>query len=279
MLISEAFELYRQDVIVFANQSKKTEENHLVCLRALLVFFGDQHIETISFQMIRDWKLALEKTRSIETVRNYIVKLRVVLDYCTKKGLSVINPDLIPIPKRTDKVPTFITPEDVSRLIEATGKLRNKAIISFLYASGVRVSELCAVDRADLHANSFTVVGKGGKARLCFIDGRTASLLDAYLTSRIDENPALFIADVNKLRITAGNVQEIFKYARKKAGFTKPIHPHTMRHSFATDLLRNNANLRYVQAMLGHSSIQTTQMYTHVVDIDLQRIHDKYHSV
>lgn len=290
MTISQAFEAYRQDIIVFQNQSKKTEENHMICCRALLVFFGDVDITSLNFAMVRDWKEELSKRRSAETVRNYIIKLRVVLDYLIKRGMPVLSPEQIPVPKRTDKVPHFIAKTDVAKLIQAVSqrkagyqaenRLRNQAIISMLYASGIRVTELCNLNRADLQEqNSFTVVGKGGKARLCFFDDRARCYLNAYFQVRHDDNPALFIQSQNGLRITAGNVQEIFRGAWKRAGLDRPVHPHTLRHSFATNLLRNNANIRYVQTLLGHSSLETTQMYTHVVDTDLRKAYNNFHTI
>jgi site-specific recombinase XerD len=204
--------------------------------------------------------------------------LRVVLRYLRSRGYNVLDPETIPIPQRNHKVPNFITSEEVTRLIAATSNLRNKAIVSLLYSSGIRVSELCALDRTDIHDdNTFTVVGKGGKARLCFIDKRTANLLSKYLTQRTDNNPSLFVGKYDTHRITSGNVQEIFRYLRKNSGIQ--CTPHTMRHSFATNLLRNNANMRYVQVMLGHESLQTTQMYSHVTDPDLQRIYAQYHTI
>lgn len=288
MLLSAAFEAYRTDVIVFKNQSRKTEENHNICLRALLVFFGDVPIESLSFPMVRDWKAELDKRRSPETVRNYIIKLRVVLAFCQSSGVPCLSPDQVAVPKRTDKVPDFVTKEQVAQLIVACdaprsrriNRLRNKAIISLLYASGIRVSELCNLNRGDIKPDgTFTVIGKGGKARLCFVDERTQWYIEEYLQARPDNNMALFVSDQKIARITSGGVQEVFKFARKRSGISTPIHPHTMRHSFATNLLRNNANIRYVQTLLGHSSLETTQMYTHVVNTDLEKVYREFHTI
>lgn len=278
MTIREAFSAYRMDVIAFRNQSRKTEENHLIVQRNLVAFFGDRSIESLSFDDVRNWKLDLDKGRSPETVRNYIIKLRVVLGYLRQRGFDVLKPDLVPVPKRTDKVPVFITKEQVALLISCTNKVRNKAMISILYSSGIRVNELCSLNIDSISNSSFTIVGKGGKARLCFIDKRTEGYLKTYLGGRKDNNQALFISDFNGLRMTPGNVQEVFKYARTKARLPN-VHPHTMRHSFATNLLRSNMNIRYVQELLGHSSLETTQMYLHVVNEDLKEQYRLHHSV
>lgn len=276
MLISLAFEAYRQDVIEFKNQSRKTEENHLVCCRALLIFFGDVAIESLTFPMIRMWKEELSKKRSAETVRNYVIKLRVVLEYLEKRGIPVLNPEQIPVPKRVDKVPVYLSKEQVAQCIYATQRLKNKAIVSLLYASGVRISELCKLDRGQLHERKFTVVGKGGKARLCFYDERSEFLVEDYLQTRTDNQQALFLSDAG-CRITAGAVQETFKTIRKQTGLQ--VHPHSLRHSFATNLLTTNTNLFHVSKMLGHAQLTTTQQYLHVIDHDLQEVYNSHHTV
>jgi integrase/recombinase XerD len=276
MTITEAFEAYRSDIIVFQNQSKKTEENHYVALRSLISYLGDIDVEFLSFEMVRDWKLWLDTCRSSETVRNYIIKLRVVLVYLQKKNIKALDADLIPVPKRQDKVPSFLSKEEVQLCIDATKRIKNKAIISLLYASGIRVSELCSLNRGDHHNGTFTVVGKGGKARLCFIDERTKELCRAYYRTREDNNPAIFLTDQGK-RITPGTIQETFKSIRARTGLN--VHPHTLRHSFATNLLQTNTNLYHVSRMLGHAQLSTTQQYLHVVDADLHKVYREHHTI
>lgn len=277
MRISEAFDVYCLDCIALKGQSAKTEESHYTCLRVLMAYTGDIELELLTFQMVRDWKLHLDKDRAPVSVRTYIVKLRVVLAYFHKRGYDCLDPDLIPIPKRQGKLPEFVSPEEVRRMISSTRKIKNKAIISLLYASGLRIGELCALNRDAIKDDSFSVIGKGGKPRLCFIDQRTKTLLELYLDTREDNNPALFLTEAGK-RITAGTIQETFKSIRKISGIQN-VHPHTLRHSFATNLLKRNCNMRYVQVLLGHQSLQTTQIYTHVVDYDLKEVYAKYHTI
>lgn len=280
MQLSEAFDQYRQDVIIFGNQSRKTEESHEIAKRALVLFLGDIDISELSFTMVRDWKQHLDKGRSPLTVRAYIIKLRVVLAYFKKSGYDVMEPELINLPKRVAQVPSHASSQEVASFMGCTGKLKSKAMISLLYASGLRVSELCALNKSD-YKESFTVVGKGGKARLCFMDQRSLVLISLYLEKRSDNNPALFLSDYG-VRITPGVIQEVFKSIRKSKPFREqnlpPIHPHTLRHSFATNLLKSNCNLFYVQRLLGHSSLQTTQQYLHCVDEDLRSIYQKHHT-
>lgn len=289
--ISEAFELYRTDCIAFRNQSTKTEEMSKCAERSLIAFFGDVDIECLTFTDIRKWKQYLDKGRSVNTVRGYIVKLRVMLAYLARRGYKVVPVEDIPVPKRQTTMPSFLTPAQVTTLIDGVGKPRRgvsrilraraQAIISLLYGSGIRNSELCSLDRSDIYEeySTFTVIGKGGVMRPCFIDDRTRKYLNIYLKLRRDNEAPLFISELSKKRITSETVREIFKSASRLSGITTHISPHTMRHSFATNLMRNRADIRYVQKFLGHRSIQTTEMYTHVLDEDLRRVYEESHTI
>ena len=290
LLVSEAFELYRVEYIVYRNQSLKTEEMNRLAMKALISHIGDIPVSELTFDRIRKWKDDLSKSRSQNTVRGYIVKLRVVLSYLRMKGyINVLNPEVVGVPKRKTTVVEFITPEEVVDLIDKVftaqsgystlNRYRNRALISLLYASGVRVSELCSMNRLSIREdNTFTIIGKGDVARLCFIDSRTKIYVDEYLALRKDKQPALFISELTGKRVTSGTVQEIFRIASEKCGFSKCITPHTLRHSFATNLLRNKTNIVYVRDFLGHKSVQTTEMYTHVVNEDLKEIYQTNHS-
>jgi integrase/recombinase XerD len=252
--ISEAFELYRLEYIVYRNQSPKTEEmNHLV-MKSLIAYLGDSLMSELTFDKVRKWKEELTKTKSTNTVRGYIIKLRVVLGHLRLRGYNVLNPDLVGVPKRKTVVVEFITTEEVNSLIDCVFKpqngystlnrYRNRAIVALLYASGIRVSELCSLNRLSIRPDgSFTMIGKGDSARLCFIDDRAALYIKEYLDRRTDNDPSLFISELTGKRISKDTVQAIFRNARIKAGFEKMVHPHTLRHSFATNLLQNNTNL------------------------------------
>lgn len=287
MLLSEAFELYRRDYIVFKNQSKKTEESHLLAARSLLSFLGDMPIENLEFQHIRDWKENIELKVTSNTSRLYVIKLRNVLKFMRLRGFTCIAEEAVAVPKRNAAVIDFLTPEEVEQMILAIeigryaytkkGWLRNVAVISLLYASGIRVSELCRLNKSDLRIpGSFTVIGKGNKPRLCFYDDRAREAIEAYLESRSDKNQALFICEQNGKRLTPGMVQMVFRTVSKRVG--RDINPHMMRHSFATNLLRNNTNLYYVSKFLGHASTQTTEMYLHFVNEDLRDIYSEKHT-
>lgn len=283
MTITEAFELYRVDFIIAKNQSSKTEENHTVCMNALLGYFGDIEIENIDRDMVRKWRAHLQNRRSLQTVRNYVIKLRVVLAYLRDEGYKVIDPGKVQVPKRPEAIVTFLTPEQVKTFIDGSNarckltRARNKAMVSLLYSSGIRVGELCALNKAHVTGkNFFTVTSKGGRASPSFIDHRSQTYIMTYLRMRTDDNPALFISETGR-RVAPGNVQEVFCNISRVTGIKAT--PHTMKHSFCTNLMRNGADIRYVQRLAKHKSIQTTEQYLHVLDNELQGLYKKYHTV
>lgn len=289
MTVKECFGLYCRNVIQFENQSRKTEEHHNVALKSLMQHLGgDIPIEELKFEAIRQWRNDLElHNRSVGTIYGYIVRLRCVLAYARKKGIKCLDPDDVKPPKRLrNRAPGFLTEDEITLLIRVAantrGSLRakrNAAIVALMYSSGIRVGELVAMNRTDVHYNSFVAHGKGGKDRPCFIDERARHYIDEYLKARIDNHPALFISDIGKERISIGIVQMIFRNIRAKSGITKAITPHITRHSFATNFLRNNGNIRYLQDMLGHESLETTQVYAHVESADLHAAHRKHHTI
>lgn len=287
MTITEAFEAYRLDCILFRNQSRKTEEHHVYAMKSFLKYIGNIPLADLTFDMVRQWKSSMEaRGMTNGTMRGYIIKLRVVLKYAQSRNVPCLNPDLIPVPQRNDTGKmTFISPEDVTRLLEgcdrpgnkAVNRLRNKAIVALLFSSGIRVSEICRLNRDDVRESFFSIPGKGGVVAPSFIDATARECIDAYLKRRKDHNSALFVADQKGYpRVTANGVQEIFKHLRNYTGIS--VTPHTLRHSFATDLMRNGADIRYVQQLMHHKSIQTTAQYLHVVDGELHSLHDKFHT-
>lgn len=163
-------------------------------------------------------------------------------------------------------------------MIANSYSLRNAFVISLLYSSGIRLSEMLQLNRGQIVDQQFTVIGKGSKARLCFIDDRTQALMDEYLATRKDNSEALIVSAQNKQRMTPTNVQLLIKNSAERAGIKQRVTPHTLRHSFATNFLKNNGNMRYLSTMLGHSSLDTTMIYTHVVDNDLREQYKKYHT-
>jgi len=286
VLLSEAFELYIQDRIVFANKSPKTEESYEYTKRALLKFAGDLELKDLTFIIIRNWAEGMRKRGLVSgTIRGYIVNTRAVLQYMKLLGNECLDPERITIPSRVDPTPSFLTPQEVAQLLTIINKTpkcssvikaRNQAIVSLLYSSGIRASELCSLNRDDVGGEVFTVLGKGGKRRPCMIDSRAKELLNRYLSLRTDNLQALFI-ESDGSRLKPGTLQSLFR--RMSRRFGKPVHPHTIRHSFANDLMRKGCHIYPLSRLMGHSSIATTQTYFQMYDPELLEVHRKYHSI
>lgn len=279
MRLSEAFNMYLEDYIRAKNQSTRTEETHEACKRLLIQFLGDKELSQLSLLDVREWRKEISKGRRPNSVRVYILRLRAVLRYCNIRDIPAIKSDLVPVPKREATVPVFLTEQEVTRMIECSTSIRNAFVISLLYSSGIRLSELIALNRGQIIDRRFTVIGKGRKPRLCFIDQRTELLMNMYLAIRKDNHEALIVSNEFKRRMTATNIQLLVRNSASKACLNKKVSPHTLRHSFATNFLKNNGNMRYLSAMLGHASLDTTMMYAHVVDLDLQKQYEKYHTI
>jgi site-specific recombinase XerD len=225
----------------------------------------------------------------------YIIALRSFLRYLiTQRDINTLNPDKINLPKTEDRVVSFLNPEQVSRLLESPQisdelGLRDRTILELLFSTGLRVSELVRLnrDQINLERREFGVKGKGNKVRVVFVSDTAADWIKRYLAVRKDDFKPLFIRysrgrseekEGEKMRLSARSIQLIVKKYSKKAGLPIDAHPHTLRHSFATDLLISGADLRSVQEMLGHESIRTTQVYTHVTNKHLKEVYQKYHS-
>lgn len=247
-------------------------------------------------------KIAGQKpTLKKRTQNYYLIAIRSFLKFLIKNGHKTMAPDQIELAKVSDRSLDLISIEDLDRilagpeLVDKNGKanlkgLRDRAILEMLFSTGLRVSELCSLDKdLDLSRDEFPIRGKGEKVRVVFISDTARAALKEYLERRDDMDPAMFVQVASKagsavlkkqesIRLTPRSVERIVSYYAVKAGISKKVTPHVLRHSFATDLLSNGADLRSVQALLGHSNIQTTQVYTHVTDKHLRDIHKKFHS-
>lgn len=278
MLMSEAFDLYKRDFIEFKTQSCRIIETHDRVKRTFIQILGDKPTNQVDLEDIAKWRREMSKNRCVNTLRNDLTRLRNVFKYLQLRDIPCIKPGLICIPKRVDTVPSFLTAEEVAKMIDNAYNIRNKFVISLLYSSGLRLSEFISLNIGQIVDRRFTVVGKGGKARLCFIDERTQALMERYLETRNDRSPALVVSNLHHERMTPTNVQLLIKNSAIRAGIKKPVTPHTLRHSFATNFLQNNGNIRYCQEMLGHASLQTTMQYTHVTNVALEEQYNMFHS-
>ncbi len=239
-------------------------------------------------------KYELQKETLKKTTQNYyLIALRSFLKYLVKRGIESLAPDRIELAKVPERSLDLISTEELERLMNApldskeitVKELRDKAILELFFSTGLRVSELCSLPRdLDIAKDEFSVRGKGEKVRVVFLSDNARQAIKNYLKERQDMDDALF-AQVAKngkgkesLRLTPRSVERLIKHYAIKAGISKKVTPHVVRHSFATDLLQNGADLRSVQALLGHAHIATTQIYTHVTDKHLKEIHKKFHN-
>jgi site-specific recombinase XerD len=282
------------------NRSAKTIQNYSHYLTRLSDFAGEIKLADIDSELIRKWRLWLNRLGTntsdelSKMTQNYhLIALRSFLRFCAKRGWETMPADKIELARTKRPQVTFLNPEELARLssqpnTSTLNGLRDRAIIELLFSSGLRVSELVALDRdhINLKRREFMVRGKGQKDRPVFISQEAAGWVAQYMDKRQDNAKPLFIrysgskkTDLsgNFSRLTARSIQRLVARYALLAGITKHVSPHTLRHSFATDLLMNGADLRSVQAMLGHSNIATTQIYTHVTDPHLKAVHEKFH--
>lgn len=224
------------------------------------------------------------------TQNYYLIALRAFLKYLRKRGIEALSPERIELAKVPERSLDLISSRELKRLMDApdlkeiSGK-RDKAILELLFSTGLRISELCSlsIDDIDLSRDEFSVRGKGDKIRVVFLSDTARQALKSYLKDRKDLDDAMFVRygrkanDGGDPRLGARAIQRLIKKYAAEAGITRKVTPHVIRHSFATDLLQNGADIRSVQALLGHASINTTQIYTHVTDKHLREVHKKFH--
>ena len=285
-------------------RSVKTVENYDRYLTRFLAHTKAQSPTALTEPMVREFRIWLNRQPGTsgdmkrKTQNYYLIALRAFLKYKRKIGIESLSPERIELAKVGARDLDLITSTELDRLLKGPDKslseaktdpeklaaLRDKAILELFFSTGLRVSELCSLDSdLDLSRDEFSVRGKGDKVRVVFLSPSAKEAVGAYLKKRGDMSDALFVGygtvgkkkDVR--RLTSRSVERIVKGYAIKAGITRKVTPHVIRHSFATDLLENGADLRSVQALLGHANIATTQVYTHVTDKHLRDIHHKFH--
>lgn len=282
-------------------RSVKTVENYDRYLNRFFDFAKVKKPADLTEEQIREFRLYLNRQPGTKvggrvepmkrrTQNYYLIALRAFLKFLRKRGIEALSPELIELAKVPERSLDLISPNELNRLIGAPstktieGK-RDKAILELFFSTGLRISELCglSIDDVDLTRDEFSVRGKGDKVRVVFLSDRAKDSLKDYLKNRKDLDDAMFIRygrkvnDGGELRLSPRAVQRLLKKYAVIAGITRKVTPHVLRHSFATDLLSNGADLRSVQALLGHANIGTTQVYTHVTDKHLRDVHKKFH--
>lgn len=286
--------------------SPYTIRNYSLYLRRFLEWYSQNYpglvLGDIDLKKIARYRVYLSrlsddkgKTLSKATQSYYVIALRSWFKWMTKHDVEIMAPEKIDLPKPESKRLVFLDVDQVERLlsqprVSTVIGLRDRAILEVLFSTGVRVSELVGLDReyVNTQQREFSVIGKGRKLRVVFLSQRAALWLERYLTTRDDHWSPVFVrysrdkaaitSDGEQMRLTTRSVQRLVKKYGRRAGLTVPITPHGLRHSFATDLLSKGAGLREVQEMLGHKNVATTQIYTHVTNPRLRKVHEKYHS-
>ena len=310
MFVSDLINEYLEALEIEGGRSRFTSRNYELCLSRIVEFsyeyYPDKELkpEDITEEWLRKYRLWLNrfeienshgKTLSVTTQAYHLIALRGFLKYLAKRKIKSLDPVLVELPRTHRPQVTFLHVDEIERIFaeipsDTETGLRDRAIMELLFSSGLRVSELINLNRdnVNLKRKEFMVRGKGQKDRPVFISDSAAEALEDYLAERKDSLPALFLNNSRNTplqgtsgdyrRLTPRSIQRIIEKYVRAAGITKHVTPHTFRHSFATDLLMNGADLRSVQSMLGHANISTTQIYTHVTDPQLRDIHKKFHS-
>ncbi len=283
-------------------RSLKTVENYDRYLTRFIDFAKIHSPKEIDDTLVREYRLWLNRqdagkkeggrneTLKKRTQNYYMIALRAFLKYLAAQGVTTLSPERIELAKVAERHLDLISLEELNRLLRAPDTstlqgLRDKAMLELLFSTGLRVSELASLSRdLDIDAEEFSVRGKGEKVRVVFISEEAREAVRNYLKKRNDLEDAMFVnivRDAKKTaptRLTPRSIERIVKRYAIKAGISKKVTPHVIRHSFATDLLSNGADLRSVQMLLGHANIATTQIYTHITDKGLRETHKKFHS-
>ncbi|NTW13422.1 MAG: tyrosine-type recombinase/integrase [Candidatus Moranbacteria bacterium] len=303
--IEELAKRFLEHLEIELNRSPKTLDSYTRSLRKFFDESGVLEPEDITSDRVREYRLALNRATNAhgeplrKTTQTYhIVVLRSFLKFLAKEDEKTFPAEKISVGKSPNREVDFLELEEVERLLAAASgsslrALRDRAVLELFFSAGLRVSELTSLNRdsVNLKKGEFSVRGKGAKLRVVFLSDDARDALSRYLDKRSDMDPSLFIAVPKAkrtapkerkghagMRLTERSVQRLVKKYAVKAGIVKDVHPHTLRHSFATDLLQNGADIRAVQSMLGHSSITTTQVYTHVTNERLREIHESFHA-
>ncbi len=300
MTAAELKNRFLEYIEIEKGRSLKTVENYDHYLSKFFKAANIKNLSDITEETIRKFRLELNRSPGVKvkgqsqatmkkSTQNYhLIALRSFLKYVRRHGHDAVSPDVIELAKVGARELDLLSVEELSRLLAApTGDslkaLRDRAIMELFFSTGLRLAELCSLNSdLDLSKEEFSIRGKGEKVRVVFLSDAAKDAIKKYLHKRGDMGEAMFIhisnVAENGARLTPRSIERIIKQYAIKAGISKKVTPHVLRHSFATDLLSNGADLRSVQMMLGHANIATTQIYTHITNKQLRDIHKKFHS-
>jgi site-specific recombinase XerD len=304
LLLPELADQFLEYLEIEKNCSKLTIRDYRHYLRVFLAWFSKEYpkktISDLNLDIIRKYRVFLSNKQTDEneplkkvTQNYYVISLRSFLRYLIKNDIQTLEPSKIDLPKTESRSLKFLEREQIDRLVTMPDTsreegVRDRTILEMLFSTGLRVSELVSLNHPEINIErrEFGVIGKGRKSRLVFLSDRAAEWLERYLTMRKDTFKPVFIRysgatneedHGEKMRLTARSIERIVKKYVRQARLPVDATVHTMRHSFATDLLINGADLRSVQEMLGHKNIATTQIYTHITNKQLREVHKSFH--
>lgn len=302
--MAKIFERYIQEFLEYLEiergRSELTIKNYHFYLTRFSDWAKSPNPAEIDGEMVRNYRLYLnraivgriEENLKKNTQNYHLIALRAFLKYLAKRDVKTLSPDKIELAKQGSRHVSFLEAEELQRFRQAPAKdptivgYRDRAILEMLFSTGLRVSELASlkIEQVNLKRDEFTVLGKGRKHRVVFVSEEARNALKVYLARRQDVSPFMFIrhdraksGQGTVTALTPRSIQRIVDRYAREAGITKQVTPHTLRHTYATDLLRNGADIRSVQALLGHESITTTQVYTHITDKELKRVYKNFH--
>lgn len=302
MNVADAKRQFLEHLEIERGRAVKTIENYDRYLSRYFSQMNIKNVGDVTEQNIREFRIWLNRqpgtaadSMKRRTQNYYMIALRAFLKFLRKRDIEAISPEKIELAKIPERQLDLITTAELERLLKAPREalksetdeqkklpyMRDRAILELLFSTGLRVSELCALNAdIDLTRDELSVRGKGEKVRVVFLSPAAKDAVREYLKARKDMEEALFIdGRANKPhRISPRDIQRHLKTYVARAGITNVVTPHTLRHAFATDLLSNGADIRSVQQLLGHASINTTQIYTHITDSHLLEVHKKFHS-
>lgn len=287
-IISALLEKYMYYLQYEKNVSPKTMENYSLWLNRFLEFCGDIEINKVNRMQLLDYRMALHKNNlNVKTINYHIVAIRAFFKFVLKNDIDCMSPEKLELAKTPPREVNYLNDDEIEKILAAPWaytkndiqQARDLAILQFLYGTGLRVTELIFLQKKDikLDSNQFSVVGKWSKLRSVFATKSAIKALKTYREKREDTSPYLFISLSRNgfgEHLSRNSIEDIVRKYAKLAGINKKVTPHTLRHSFATTLIKKGADIRAVQTLLGHASITTTQIYTHVDDKHLQKVHD-----
>ncbi len=313
MNIQDLKRQFLEYVEIERGRSLNTVRNYEHYLDVFFEFGKIDHVDDINENILREFRLHLNRSRGVKvkgqsqgtmkkaTQNYYLIALRSFLKYLRKRGIEALTPDAIELAKTGSRDIDPLSGDELKRFLEAPMvenlsntksekkqseknivRYRDRALLELFFSTGLRLSELCSLNRGlDLSKDEFSIRGKGDKVRVVFISDRARDAVKKYLSVRKDFAEPMFVNVSGKssadMRLTPRSIERIVKHYATVAGISKRVTPHVLRHSFATDLLSNGADIRSVQVMLGHANIATTQVYTHVTDKQLREVHKKFH--